>query len=417
MTASATLLLRPAAVFRQGSPARPVGPALSLLAPDDKGDGESSESFKHIVRHIPLDRRVSCSTGPGSRSSEMGDVSKFVSGDASLGVKLNNIRQGILTKLGLRLVACSCILSVCLSLLVLEFSTEALGVRKFYFDGLDLATKPRTGTSLNHTKVATMLEPRMSPILIPLIASYLSVVPEDWPFVVWCSEENYGPLSQSATLARQIETGRLNLTLMPSTIDIHSGEYLSRFLTKPWWWHQFHRDAEWMLFFQSDAVLCSASEHSVDDWLGYDWVGSPTLWSDSRGHGGNGGLGMRRISTMQAVTDSTEFVRDDWTGDAEVDGGMWGNAEDYWFMKAIDRMFGTRARWPEQDGRDQNTFSATMNSADLRPLGVHKGSGPLGILSDGAYDGDMDIDAAIRRLVRYCPEITLIIDDEDGRFG
>lgn len=284
---------------------------------------------------------------------------------------------------------------------------------------------------LNTTKVATMLEPRMSATLIPLLASYLAIVPPDWPFVIWCSRDNYAVLSQSAVLARALASGRLNLTLLPPEVDIHSGEYLSRFLTRPWFWHQFHADAEWMLFFQSDATLCAASEQSVDDWVGYDWVGSPTLWTPSDGHGGNGGLGIRRISTMQRVTADETFQRADWheNDDADVDVKQGNatvetnqreevlhqNAEDYWFMLAIDRMLGQDARWPERDGRDQNDFSVVRNEGVMRPLGVHKGTGPMGLFAgrDGASE---DTEAGLRRLLQYCPELALIMDEDAGRF-
>lgn len=261
---------------------------------------------------------------------------------------------------------------------------------------------------MNFTKVATILEPRMSAALLPTLVSYLAIVPADWPFVFWCSEDNINALRSSAALAPHIASGRLNLTLIPSFVDIGSGEKLSRFLTKPWFWDQFDPEAEWMLFFQNDAVLCSSSEQTVDDWIGYDWVGSPTVWSANPGHGGNGGLSMRRISTMQKMTaiEDPEFIRKDYEGEP---GSLFGEAEDWWFMTAIDKTLGDEALWPERDGRDQNDFSATYVRETLRPLGVHKGSGPLGLFGEGS-------DAAKQQLLSYCPELALIIDDENGRF-
>lgn len=35
----------------------------------------------------------------------------------------------------------------------------------------------------------------------------------------------------------------------------------------------------------SDSCLCSKSNQSVDDWIGFDWVGGLTSWVDDKGNG------------------------------------------------------------------------------------------------------------------------------------
>lgn len=32
----------------------------------------------------------------------------------------------------------------------------------------------------------------------------------------------------------------------------------------------------------SDSIMCSKSEQSIDDWIGFDWVGGLTSWSEER---------------------------------------------------------------------------------------------------------------------------------------
>jgi len=251
-----------------------------------------------------------------------------------------------------------------------------------------------TGSSvpLNMTKVGVMLETRDMPELAPLIQVFLNVVPQDWPFVIWCSKENYDSLRLSTFLNKDLSSGRLNLTILPDFVDVHNAEYLSRFLTKPWFYEQYHPSAEWMLFFQSDAALCAQSEQSVDDWLGYEWVGAPVWWKKEN-RGGNGGLSIRKISTMLKVTKDAKYVR---KNDAE--------AEDMWFRQAIEKGI-PDAKWPE---KDQELFSIDPSipwsdaEERWRPLGVHRGGGTDGggILWHN--------ETMLNRLAEWCPEAKLL---------
>ncbi|ORY78119.1 hypothetical protein BCR37DRAFT_394629 [Protomyces lactucae-debilis] len=229
--------------------------------------------------------------------------------------------------------------------------------------------------SLNMTKVASLIETRPLPILVPFLSHWLANVPEDWPFVVWTSPEAKDQMLSSATLSRAVASGRLNLTILPDWVDVSSGEHLSRFLTKPWYWHAHDPRAEWMLFFQADSMLCAASEQTVDDWLGYDFVGAPCPWSTHDGHhGGNGGLSMRKISSMQRITNDRrpDIIRQDNThSNWRQYHGTPHEAEDWWALSRIE-MLVPDARWPED--RSQNTFSISWGAQDaMRPLGVHRG--------------------------------------------
>ncbi|ORY80444.1 hypothetical protein BCR37DRAFT_68701 [Protomyces lactucae-debilis] len=173
-------------------------------------------------------------------------------------------------------------------------ASHVLGPEQYLTDG--------TSIRLNYTKVATIIELRDLPHLSNCLLNYLTVAPKDWPVVAWLSEDNIRSIQEAPLLQPDIRSGRLNLTIMPPESIVDGGDALSHFLTQPWFWHQFHPLAEWMLFFQEDSVLCSRSTDSIDNWLGFDWVGGNTFWSRA-GKGANGGLSMRKLSTIKFITE------------------------------------------------------------------------------------------------------------------
>jgi hypothetical protein len=171
---------------------------------------------------------------------------------------------------------------------VMEDSTTA-------FSEAPSQTLSLSHAKLDFTRTATIIEGRNVPHLAPLLIHFLAVLPPQWPMTVFCSPENIEVLKHSPALALQLGTGHLILTVLHHMADLHDGEYLSCFLTKPWFWEQL--TAEWLLFFQSDSMICSNSEQSIEDCFGFDWVGAP--WTNAEGaHGGNGGFSMRKHSSM-----------------------------------------------------------------------------------------------------------------------
>lgn len=237
------------------------------------------------------------------------------------------------------------------------------------------------------TKVATIIETRNLPHLAPLILQFITVLPPDWPVVAWCSPENIEVLRQVPAIARNVADGRLDLRLFPHQFDIHDQEYLSRFLTKPWLWEALER--EWILFFQSDSMLCSKSPQKIDDWLGFDWVGAP--WEDSpNAKGGNGGLSLRKRSSMIKLTSNPDIAREDY-----------GDPEDVWFSKHLHELPGVK--WPTEHQAKfsvENIFGA-MSEWSWRPLGVHSGGNP---------PATWRTEDVMNRLMDWCPELKLFYD-------
>lgn len=52
-------------------------------------------------------------------------------------------------------------------------------------------------------------------------------------------------------------------------------EMTNRLLTNKTFYEREMAATEWLLTFHSDAILCANSAVSVDEWLGWDWVGAP----------------------------------------------------------------------------------------------------------------------------------------------
>lgn len=261
---------------------------------------------------------------------------------------------------------------------------------------------------LNWSKVATVIETRESVIMVPILQSWLANMPKDWPFVVWTGRENHKVLTDSVAFKDEIASGRLNFT----RIDFAGSAYrpnpsepstLSDLLANSnWFWSQYHKEAEWMLFFQLDSVLCSKSDQTVDDWIGYDFVGGPADWTHDpeksprvRGHGGNGGLSLRKISSMKAITEKKPRKKD-------------GPPEDVHFVWELEGRNGTR--WPEDEGRRQAAFSMSQgwmedytNDMDWKPLGLHYGLRHLGHIFKPTASGI--ITNPLHRIIHHCPEI------------
>ncbi|KAJ3166101.1 hypothetical protein HDU88_003648 [Geranomyces variabilis] len=150
---------------------------------------------------------------------------------------------------------------------------------------------------LNKTKIALLIELRPERTLIPILLHYMATVPEDWPFMLMHSAEVVPLLNRSAAIKKYIQSGKLTAMQLPETIQLKDRQDVSFFLTQNSTWHLLPEPAEHIFFFQLDAMICSNSDQSVDDYLHFDYVGAP--WPHApQLRGGNGGFSMRRKSRL-----------------------------------------------------------------------------------------------------------------------
>ena len=100
-------------------------------------------------------------------------------------------------------------------------------------------------------------------------------------------------------------------------------------------------------------ILCANNEGNLNDWLDYDWVGAP--WSPWSRYGGNGGLSLRRVSSIiQVLRDQNRIPNSD--------------PEDVWLTSRLGHRPGAKVA----NGSVSLTFSGE-NIYHEKPMGYHMG--------------------------------------------
>ncbi|KAI8634893.1 hypothetical protein F5Y19DRAFT_469943 [Xylariaceae sp. FL1651] len=259
--------------------------------------------------------------------------------------------------------------------------------------GLSAAGPPPSPTALssfrpahspyNASKVALLIENRALPSLAPLLLHFVAVVPPDWRFRFMGSQDSVASLNRSHAVRAQVAAGKLDLTLIPSNMSTNGQEMISRFLTSLWLYETVLRPAEWLLVFQTDSILCANSRRNLNDYLDYDWVGAP--WDPNGRFGGNGGLSLRRVSSI------IEVLRDQ----VRANGS---EPEDVWLTERLGHRPGARMA----NGSLSLTFSGEMNtgkdvqvaaaSPSLSPSSSSSDSLSLPVSSSGKAEEELYIE-------------------------
>ena len=106
----------------------------------------------------------------------------------------------------------------------------------------------------NASKVAILIENRSLPCLAPLMLHMIGVVPPEWRFRFMGSIESVAFLNSSKAIQHQVESGKLDLTFIPSNMSTEGQEMISRFWTTLWLYETVLAPAEWLLVFQTDSI-------------------------------------------------------------------------------------------------------------------------------------------------------------------
>ncbi|QSZ32112.1 hypothetical protein DSL72_001681 [Monilinia vaccinii-corymbosi] len=244
---------------------------------------------------------------------------------------------------------------------------------------------------LDPTRVALILETRPIPHLPALLVHFISILPAPWSFRFVGSPEAISFISSSSCLSAHVKSGKLRTTELPAKYKIDSQEAISATLTDHTFYKDFLAPAEWLLVFQSDSIICSASERTIEEWVSanWSWVGAP--WN-MQVKGGNGGLSLRHVPAILQVTEK----------EARQPGDLW---EDRWITDRLILDSPDTMPRPEVEA----TFSVEGQWHD-KPFGYHLMGSGKGLVSEIWDDQERR-----KHILEYCPEIKIILDMETMR--
>ncbi|RKO88160.1 hypothetical protein BDK51DRAFT_7501, partial [Blyttiomyces helicus] len=152
---------------------------------------------------------------------------------------------------------------------------------------------------LSSDKVAVLVEPHAQDQLLPIVTHFAATLADDWGFHIFNSPENDDILRESVVIRKMLESGKLNITHIPSRFQCGLNEMTDRILTDTWIWEQLRPEQENILLFQLDSIICSRSNQTPESYFEYDWVGAP--WPQQNFAGGTGGLSIRKRSMLLNV--------------------------------------------------------------------------------------------------------------------
>lgn len=239
-------------------------------------------------------------------------------------------------------------------------------------------------TQFNSSKVALLVEGRPLPHLVPQLLHMISVVPPDWRFKFVGTNKSVMAVSRSFATQYQALNGRLDLITLPKPWKIDSKEDVYRLLTDLRFYDEYLDEVEWMLKFESDSILCANSGDTIDDWLHFDWAGAPRSKNDR--FSGNGGLSLRRISTVKRILGFQSRYNDT-------------EPEDEWFGKRITVLPGATVA----STAEEKQF-AVEDSYFERPMGYHVRDGGTN-LADDVWKNP----TKRKSNFEYCPELAMIM--------
>ncbi|PQE11509.1 hypothetical protein CJF31_00011068 [Rutstroemia sp. NJR-2017a BVV2] len=200
-------------------------------------------------------------------------------------------------------------------------------------------------STLDPKKLAFMVETRSLPHLPLQLSHMASIIPPEWTFKFMGSNASIDYLLSFPHLRDLAASKKLTLLGLPPRWSVSSRESISQMFTDPAL-YELLAPAEHLLVFQPDSIFCTKSRKTLNDFLKYDWVGAP--WSATSKYGGNGGLSLRRVSSIlqvlkkEARTAHHGELEDLWLSNrlAKLQGATMANA-------TVSKSFSVESQWDE----------------------------------------------------------------------
>lgn len=124
-----------------------------------------------------------------------------------------------------------------------------------------------------------------------MVQNIANNLPDNWIIQIFYTGRDGSQmgLDLNPGIQRFIENGKVILTLMPR--EYHKMRRMHLML-QPWFWSNMLADK--VLMFGGGSVICSNSKRSLNEFVQYDYLGSP--WGNFKGMGGEGGTSIQAIS-------------------------------------------------------------------------------------------------------------------------
>lgn len=156
---------------------------------------------------------------------------------------------------------------------------------------------------------AVITETRPKAIIPEIIEQHLSMLPDDFELIVFCSKE-----SEENFMDFDYNVNKYH-------VNIRSLNDYNMLMTSSFFWSKlltYNR----VLIFQTDSKIL---REGIEEFYEYDYIGSPWLFQD---HGGNGGLSLRNPKIMHEMVTKLNYNGNPY--------------EDVWFSNNLEK-FGNLA--------------------------------------------------------------------------
>ena len=228
-----------------------------------------------------------------------------------------------------------------------------------------------------------IVEPRKHKLLQPVIENFHKNMEETWDLYVFHGKSH---AKHAKAAVKNIKSNSRNVYLKPLDVDNLNVKEYNFLFKQASFWDQV--DAENILVFQTDTVLCSNALTSIEDFLSFPYIGcsgipnmigsNTTIWGQNNPYYGVGGLSFRKKSAMMSCINSNPDIDPN-------------HPEDCFFSKCAHGS-PDRATDAKQLASFCTQYQFTENS-----FGAHKINGNLNKTD-------------LEKFLDYCPEANILME-------
>jgi hypothetical protein len=221
-----------------------------------------------------------------------------------------------------------------------------------------------------------IVEPRAHELLKQVIDNFNDIMDKSWDLYVFHGQSN----KEFAHNATNHIKDRNKFLIPLDTDNLNANEY-NKLLKDKNFWNKIN--AEHILVFQTDSILCKNSKYKIDDFLKYDYIGCPyngtiigdntKIWGETNHFYGIGGLSYRKKSFMMDCINNNSNIEPEF-------------AEDVFYSNCV-----AKSKNKPESANVLNKFCTQFFGLDIS-FGVHK---PTQLADRETFS-------------KYCPEINIL---------